>query len=344
MSNGLSCCFGSLTRLLPAPPVDHRTTQGNPSPSLGPHYRVSSLIPVGTALAGGPPDRSQRAELPHWAPALGPGGEAHAGIGVHDAGRGQPPIGDPAKPLPGEPAALASAPKRLPPGPPHLVTKGRHRVDVAWHGVVGEMSSHHARQPAPLVGDGQMPASPELGFHLLQLRPHPLLDGDAPEPETPVLGLPTDVGEAQEVERLRLGQAPPLPVRCREAAELDKPGLIRVQLQVELREPLAKVSQEPLCITEVLEPDHEESRRGESHPPPLAEPCVNLSAYTAPIVQPPGFKPMRQWANNCGDRREASASNCPARFSRRRNRLYLRMAQRTRCSLMRRRRGYNMDL
>jgi len=76
--------------------------------------------------------------------------------------------------------------------------------------------------------------------------------------------------------------------------------------------------------------DGEESRRGESHPPPLAEPCVNLSAYTAPIVQPPGFKPMRQWANSCGDRREASASSSRARFSRRRSRLYLRMAQRTR--------------
>ena len=80
---------------------------------------------------------------------------------------------------------------------------------------------------------------------------------------------------------------------------------------------------------------------GGSHPPPLAEPCVNLSAYTAPIVQPPGFKPMRQWANNCGDRREASASSSRARCSRRRSRLYLRMAQRTRRSLMRRRRGYN---
>src|SRR6266511_6268003 len=238
-------------------------------------------IPVGTALAGGPPDRSQRAELPHWAPALGPGGEAHAGIGVHDAGRGQQPIGDPAKPLPGEPAALASAPKRFPPGPPHLVTKGRHRVDVAWHSVVGEMSSHHARQPAPLVGDGEVPASPKLGFHLLQLRPQPLFDGDAPEPEAPVPGLPTDVGEAQEVERLRLGKAPLLPVRRREAAELDKPGLIRVQLQVELREPLAKVSQEPLRITEVLEPDHEViGEHGDDHvapgvpQPPLPGPAV----------------------------------------------------------------------
>ncbi|MFD4976194.1 hypothetical protein ACFWOI_40175, partial [Streptomyces sp. NPDC058424] len=30
------------------------------------------------------------------------------------------------------------------------------------------------------------------------------------------------------------------------------------------------------------------SRRRESHPPPLAEPCGSLSAYTAPIVQPSG--------------------------------------------------------
>ena len=28
-------------------------------------------IAVGTALTGGPPHRSQRAGLPHWAPALG---------------------------------------------------------------------------------------------------------------------------------------------------------------------------------------------------------------------------------------------------------------------------------
>jgi DNA-binding NarL/FixJ family response regulator len=42
------------------------------------------------------------------------------------------------------------------------------------------------------------------------------------------------------------------------------------------------------------QPDLQESRRGESHPPPLAEPCLNLSAYTAPIVQPPGLRPKRQ--------------------------------------------------
>ena len=59
-----------------------------PPPQPQPCSAGSQVIPVGTALAGGPPDRSRRAELPHRAPALGPGGEAHAGVGMHDAGRG----------------------------------------------------------------------------------------------------------------------------------------------------------------------------------------------------------------------------------------------------------------
>lgn len=36
------------------------------------------------------------------------------------------------------------------------------------------------------------------------------------------------------------------------------------------------------------------SRRGESHPPALVEPGVNLSAHRAPIVQPSGRTPQRQ--------------------------------------------------
>src|SRR6266700_239245 len=257
MSNGLSCCFGSFTRLLPALPVDHRTSRGNPSPSLGPHYRASSLIPVGTALAGGPPDRSRRAELAHRAPALGPGGEAHAGMGTHDAGRGQPLLLDPAIALPGHAVALAPAPERLDPVPPDLVAEGRDQIDVAGHGVVVEVSPQHARQPAPLLGDGPVTAPPKLGFHLLKLRPHPLFDGDAPEPEAPVPRLPANMGEAQEIERLRFREPASSPVLRRKAAELDKAGLVRMQLQAELRKPLSKITEEPFCITEVLEPDHE---------------------------------------------------------------------------------------
>jgi hypothetical protein len=44
------------------------------------------LIAVGTAVAGGPPRRSQRAELPHWAPALGSGVEPRVGEWMPQAG------------------------------------------------------------------------------------------------------------------------------------------------------------------------------------------------------------------------------------------------------------------
>jgi hypothetical protein len=45
------------------------------------------------------------------------------------------------------------------------------------------------------------------------------------------------------------------------------------------------------------------SRRGESHPPALAEPDVTVSRHPAPIVQPSGRAPKRQWANRSGCRR-----------------------------------------
>jgi hypothetical protein len=98
-----------------------------------------------------------------------------------------------------------------------LGAEGRHRVGVAGHGVVSAVPSHHACQPLPLLGDGMMPASLELVFDLSQLRPHPLRDRDASQPEPPRPGLPADVREAQKVERLRLTQTLPAspPGGCR---------------------------------------------------------------------------------------------------------------------------------
>ena len=48
----------------------------------------AGTIAVGTAVAGSPPRRSQRARLTHWALPLGSGVEAHAGPGVQDAREG----------------------------------------------------------------------------------------------------------------------------------------------------------------------------------------------------------------------------------------------------------------
>jgi hypothetical protein len=139
-----------------------------------------------------------------------------------------------------------------------------------------------------------MPMPQELLFDLPQLGPHPLRDRDPAQPEPPVPGLPADMREAEEIERLWLAEPACLPPPGGVPPELDQARLARVQFQGELRKPLAKVRQEPLRVALMLKARDEESRRGESHPPPLAEPDLNLSAHPAPIVQPSGLRPIRQ--------------------------------------------------
>src|SRR5215211_595211 len=133
--------------------------------------------------------------------------------------------------------------------------EGADGSTIAGHGVVGEMSPHHARQPPPLFGDGQMPTSHELVLDLLEFRPQPLRNGVAPEPEAPVLALPADVREPQEVERPWLPEAPCRSALGGVAPELDQPGLVGVQFQAELREPLTEIMEELLGVTLVLEAD-----------------------------------------------------------------------------------------
>ena len=139
-----------------------------------------------------------------------------------------------------------------------------------------------------------MPAPLQLVIDLPQLGPHPFRLGLAPNPEPPLPPGRTDVRETEKGERLRLTQPARPTTFGRVASEFDQPRLVRVKLQTELGEPVAKRGKEPVGVVTMLKPDGEESRRGESHPPPLAEPCGSLSAYTAPIVQPSGLRPKRQ--------------------------------------------------
>ena len=89
-----------------------------------------------------------------------------------------------------------------------------------------------------------------------QLGRHPLRVGDALELEASVPGLPADVREAPKTERLRLAKATRRPPLGSESAELDQPRLLNVQLQVELREPVAKLRPEPLTVLPMLESHH----------------------------------------------------------------------------------------
>jgi hypothetical protein len=201
-------------------------------------------IAVGTAFAGGPPRRSQRALLTHWAPASGANDDALIGVGVQDAGWREPPRREAVHPVPVQVAALALALQSRVPVPGRLCPEGPDGPDVAGHCVVGHVAAYHAAQPPPLLRDGLVPALPELVFDLFQLCPHPLRDGDPPDLEMSRPGLPADVREAEETGRLRLPGAPRRPAPGREPAELDQARLARVQFQGESREPVAEVPQE----------------------------------------------------------------------------------------------------
>ena len=65
------------------------------------------------------------------------------------------------------------------------------------------------------------------------------------------------MGEAQEVKRLRLPVATPLPILGGEPPELDQPRLLRMQRKTELRETLFQVAQESFGILAVLKAQHE---------------------------------------------------------------------------------------
>src|SRR5258707_5629934 len=84
-------------------------------------------------------------------------------------------------------------------------------------------------QPFPLYGDWQMHVLSQLVLDHPQLRPHAVPPGFPSDQELTPAGFAADEGEAQEVEGLRLAAPALLAVSCREASELDQPGLLRVQ-------------------------------------------------------------------------------------------------------------------
>ena len=102
-----------------------------------------------------------------------------------------------------------------------------------------------------------MPSPLQLVVNLLQLGPHPFRLGLAPNPEPPLPPGRTDVRETQEGERLRLTQPPRPTTFGRVASEFDQPRLVRVKLQTELGEPVAKRGKEPVGVVTMVKPDGE---------------------------------------------------------------------------------------
>src|SRR5450755_296300 len=185
-------------------------------------------------------------------------------------------------------------------------------------------------------GQADLPVDPPAADLLADLLQGVLADrGQEPHERTavPVLRAALAEREPQEGERRVLIRAPPPLVLA-----VPDPGLAGMQPQPDLLHPVPEGSQHLAGLPLSDAVHHRVSGRGESHPPALAEPDLNLSTHPAPIAQPSGRAPSRQCANSRGDLRAAPASSSIARRSRLRSRLsYFRQAHRTRWSLSRRR-------
>ena len=104
---------------------------------------------------------------------------------------------------------------------------------VTGHRVVVEVALHDRFEPLAGLGQGIVHSLAELRLDASKLGPHASADRLAPNCKPSKAVPPTDVGKAQELERLRFPFSPTFPVLFGKSAEFDPARLIRVQLQSE---------------------------------------------------------------------------------------------------------------
>src|SRR3954469_11974372 len=182
-------------------------------------------------------------------------GEALVWPGMKDPGLGEKLVGYFQDPLPHRSVLLTAAPESTPLQADDMAPEGSECLDVGRHRVVDEVAGDDLLQPVPLFRDRLVQSSPHLLLDLLELRHHAVAAGFPVDPEVAPSRGAADEGETQESEGFRLAEAAPLAVAGRIAAELDQPGLLRVERQCELLKPVAHHIEEPTGVGLVLETD-----------------------------------------------------------------------------------------
>ena len=215
-----------------------------------------------------PLHRSQRAELPHWAPTSGSDVPTEIGIRMHDARQWKPFVLQTGHTFTCQPMPLTPSPEGTIPQSAYLIAKRIKFTSVAWHPIVSIVSKQHDPQPLTHCRDGILQATPEFPFDLLQLCPHPFPKGLPKHDKLPLSRHIAHMIESKEVKGLGLAVTTPLPVLGCKPPELDQPRLVVLQSQVELTEAFPKLSLKLFGIRSVLKSYHEVSNAEE---PPL---CV----------------------------------------------------------------------
>src|SRR5665213_536119 len=213
-------------------------------------------VGVEMIIAEHPLHRSGRAALPHPAPTLGSDAQAHEWVRVADAS-GRKPSGDHGPhPTPGQVITLTATAQHRPPHATDRQTEGTDCGAVHRDAVITHVTENNRAQILANLGDGVVHASFEFGFHRLQLRLPPFAHRLAQHREAALARLPATVREAQEVKAPRRTPITAfLSVRPCKTAELDQSRLLGMQFRTEVREPLAQLPEEPLCLDSMLEPN-----------------------------------------------------------------------------------------
>src|SRR3954462_9500717 len=136
--------------------------------------------------------------------------------------------------------------------------------------MVGEVSGGGLPQPFPDLRNWLVHSLSQRFLEFPQLRHHTIPARLPPELEVAPSGFGTDEYKAEELEGLRFAEPAHLAVSCREAAELDQAGLLRVQRQRKRPQPFAHLLQEAPGFVLMLEahddvvgiPDHDHVARG----------------------------------------------------------------------------------
>jgi len=106
--------------------------------------------------------------------------------------------------------------------------------------------------------------------------------------------------EAEKLERLRLAEPTSLAVTGGVPSELDQARLLGIQIQTELREPVAKLSPEPFGVLPILKPHHEVIGPAHDH-------HVTVRVPSPPLMSPQVKDVVRV------DVREQRRNRCPLR-------------------------------
>jgi hypothetical protein len=160
-------------------------------------------------------------------------------------------------PRPHQPCLLA-APAQLPvPENGDVVAECADRRAVGRHGVVGEISGDDLAKPVPGFRDRPVPTLSQPLLDFPQFRAHAVPAWLPPDLEVAPPGFAADQHKAQEREGPRLAKPALLAVLRRIAAEHDQAGLVRVQRQRELPQPVAHRVPEAPSVVLMLEADHQ---------------------------------------------------------------------------------------